>query len=88
MSKKYKIDAQELKVWLQSLLEECHGNSFDVVLEVSTQCVGYGMAEHDETVGMVKTEGLRFSPHGKEEKILGPKGFDYLVNDTDDDDDE
>ena len=67
---KTKIDATELKFWLQSLLEDCNGNSFDIVLDVETKCVGYGMQEHNETIITVKTDGLRFSQHKQEEIIL------------------
>ena len=34
---KTKINATELKFWLQSLLEDCNGNSFDIVLDVKTR---------------------------------------------------
>lgn len=77
-----KIDAKVLVKKLTDLLDKCNGNSFDVVLHVTTEYTETGMdmcpTKKNTLTAALKTEGLRHTPVKKETTLLRGTDVDIL----------
>ena len=76
-----KIDAKVLVKKLTDLLDKCNGNSFDVVLHVTTEYTETGMdmcpTKKNTLTATLKTDGLRHTTVKKETTLL--RGTDSAI---------